>query len=292
MNTILRFASFGAVLAGMGFFVTGCECTEQEQSAEPGENNSNQQTVTECESLKKFVGTSRSSSLAYTDGADLVVDGVNGNIEVNIGSGTDVTVEFQPFSWRGHSKEADAKADIENDLVTTFTDDGSMHVVVSRKDGSFNGLGADIVITLPSGFNGGVDIDPNNGFVEANLGGLAEFVTIKNDGSGDIDVTGASGPLNLVGEFDITVAVSEWSATDGSVKSNGGLGNVTITVPSGANGSIQATSQGGLVISPSPLPADWSEDAAGDNSKTFTFGTVDGGNLVVDGGDDVTILVD
>jgi hypothetical protein len=286
---MLRLASFSALLVGMGAFVTGCECEEVEQNNTDSDNNTSQ-TVTQCESLKKFVGTSTTVSLPYTGGYDLVVEGANGNIDVEIGSGTEVTVEFQPFSWRGFSKESEAKADIENDLVTTFVDDGSMHVEVDRKDGFSSGLGADIVITLPASFDGGVNIDPNNGFVEASLGGQAAFVTIHNDGSGDIDVIGASGPLDLIGEFDITVEVAAWATTDGSVKSNGGLGNVSISVPAGANGSIQAVSQSGVVLSPSPLPADWTEDAAGDNSKTFTFGTDVGGNVVVDAGDDVTIL--
>lgn len=289
MNKFFRLASMSALLVTSGLVATGCECTDQ------GTNEAGQ-SITECESVKKFVGTSFSESVAYTDGYALNFVGVNGNVDVRVGNGTDVVVEFSPFSVRGHSKEADARKDMETDLQTSVTGDGSITVTVDRASGSFNGLGADVVITLPSSFNGLVNIDQNNGYVDVDLDGVTPTaVTIDNDGAGDIDVEGARGQLNITGGFDISVVVAEWAleGQNGEIKSDGQLGDVSITLPTLSAGSIQATSEDGVVIGPSTLPSNWVEDAAGENSKTFSFGLTAAGEpgaiVVMNGAKDVTI---
>ncbi len=267
MNKFMRIASMTAMLATTGFLATGCECQDQGTNAE-GQN------VTQCESLNKFVGSSFTETVAYTPGQALNFDGVNGNVDVRIG-GTDVVVQFTPFSLRGNSREADAKDDMENDLNTSLNADGGINVTVGRNNGAPSGLGADVVITLPSTFDGAVSIKQNNGFVNVQLGGATpSSVAIDNDGSGDIDVSGARGKLTIKGGFDIDVKVAAWGADgqNGEIISDGLLGDVTVSLPTASAGSIQATSEDEVVTGPSPLPEFWAEDANGENSKTFSFG--------------------
>ncbi len=290
MNKFFRLASLTALMATSALVATGCECTDQGTNAEG-------KSVTECESVKKFVGTSYTESVAYTAGMALNFDGVNGNLDIRIGSGNDVSVEFTPFSVRGHSKGADAKEDMETDLRTSVSSDGAINVTVDRASGSFNGLGADVVITLPSTFSGAINIDQNNGFVEADLeGATPTSITIENDGAGDVEVRGARGALNITGGFDIDVIVAEWATagSNGTIKSTGQLGEVKVSLPTASAGSIQAVSEDGLVIGPEPLPINWLVDEAGENSKTFNFGLSDpaeaGANVTVSAEKDVTII--
>jgi hypothetical protein len=277
-----------ALMATTGFLATGCECQDQGTN-EQGQN------VTTCESVKKFVGTSYSESVAYTAGQGLTFNGVNGNVDVNIG-GTEVVVEFTPFSVRGHSKQAEAADDMEQDLQTSLTNDGDIVVEVDRADGSFNGLGADVVITLPSSFDGAVTINQNNGFVDLDLeGALPTSVTVDNDGSGDIDIAGARGALNIKGAFDIDVRVDEWApeGSNGSIISDGSLGDITVSLPTASAGSIEALSETGIVTGPSPLPENWVEEAAAEGSKTFSFGVADatepGAIVQVQAGENISV---
>lgn len=287
MNKFMQLASMTALIVTTGFVATGCECTDQGTNAE-GES------VTECESVKKFVGTSFSETVAYTSGQALNFRGVNGNLEVQIG-GSEVKVQFTPFSLRGHSKDAEAKKDMEEDLQTSVNADGAINVDVTRASGSFNGLGADVVITLPSTFDGAINIEQNNGFVDVDLGGATPTsVAIDNDGAGDIDVTGARGPLTIKGGFDINVAVAAWAAEgqNGSIISDGQLGDITVSLPTASAGSIEAVSEDSVVTGPSPLPENWVEDGA-ENSKTFSFGVTDptepGAVVRVEGAKEITI---
>lgn len=292
MNNIMRLSSMAALIATTGLLATGCECQDQG-------TNSEGQSVTECESVKKFVGTSFSDSETYTSGMDIRFSGVNGNVEIRVGGTDTVSAEFTPFSVRGHSKSEEAAADMENDLTADVLIDGNTVVIdTDRASGSFNGLGADVVVTIPSNFDGALVVNQNNGFVDVDLGGTSvTSVTIDNDGAGDIDVNGARGPLDIKGGFDIDVDVAEWAADgqNGTIISDGQLGDVSISLPTASAGSIQAISQDGVVIGPSPLPENWVEEGE-ENSKTFSFGIADpsepGAIVQVEGAKDVTITAE
>ncbi len=283
MNKFLRLASVTAVLAYGMVLGTGCECYQSTDA------EGNPETV--CESLVRFEGATQSAQLAYNQGDEIVVKGINGNIDVHRGGAADqVTVTFQPFSMRGHSFEDDAVKDMDEDLVLQTDDQGRILIQVSRAGDSSNGLGADMDITLPDGYTGGVNIDVGNGFLTADLsGGTPAFTTVHNDGAGDLDITGAAGKLDILGDFDVSVGVAAWSDQAGQIRSNGNLGDLTVSVPAGANGSIQATCQDGEVTGPSSMPSDWTENEAAPNSKTYTFGVEAGGNVVVDAAKSVAI---
>ncbi len=286
MNKPLRLASVTALLACVTVLATGCECYQgTDENGEP---------TTICESLVRFEGELQNVQLTYNQGDDIVVQGVNGNIDVHRGGAADqVLVAFQPFSMRGHSFEEDAKKDLAEDLIIETDDQGRILIKVSRAGDSSTGLGADMDITLPDGYTGAIDIDVGNGFLTADLsGGTPASTTVHNEGAGDLEITGAAGKLDILGEFDVSVDVAAWSDQDGQIKSNGQLGDLSVTVPAGAEGSIQATCQDGVVTGPSSMPDDWTENPAADNSKTYTFGTADpptGGNVVVDAAKAVNI---
>jgi hypothetical protein len=290
MSKYLRLASMSALLVTTGFFATGCECQDSGTDAEG-------RSVTTCESLQKFVGTKTTETVAYTDGAALNFNGVKGQVDVRIGSGSDVQVEFTPFSWRGFSKEAEATDDIEKDLQTSVNSDGSINVTVSRTSGASSELGADVLITLPAAFNGAVNMNIGSGFVDVDLGSATPTaVTITNDGAGDIAVAGARGPLNIKGSFDIDVGVAEWGPTgaNGSILSDGLLGNVTVSLPTLSAGSIQAQAdQDGIVTGPSPIPSNWEEAVSAPYSKTYSFGLEVAGEpgalVTVQAGENITI---
>ncbi|MBW2455579.1 MAG: hypothetical protein JRI68_13755 [Deltaproteobacteria bacterium] len=279
MNKPLRLASVAAMVAAASLTMgTGCECYQNV------DEQGNPETV--CESLVRFEGELQTMQLTYTQGDDIVVDGVNGNIDIHRGGVADqVSVTFTPFSMRGHSFEEDAKKDLAEDLMLETDDQGRIFIKVGRAGGSSSGLGADMDIILPDGFTGGVNIDVGNGFLDADLsGGTPAFTTVKNTGAGDLDITGAGGPLDIRGDFDVAVTVADWSDQGGEIRSNGSLGELDVTVPAGANGYIQATCQDGEVTEPSSLPADWSVNEAAPNSKTINFGPEpeNGGGVTVD----------
>jgi hypothetical protein len=176
-----------------------------------------------------------------------------------------------------------------NDLTCDVTDDGSRIIVdCSRTSGANDGLGADMVVELPSGYTGGIAIDPGNGYVDGDLGGTQAYTTVINDQAGDITVSNAAGKLDIAGDFNVDVSVSSWSAENGRVISTGQLGDLVLSVPADAMGSIHATCEETPVVGPASPPADWMETGS-DNDKTFTFGT--GGAVEVSASESVTIQV-
>jgi hypothetical protein len=274
MNTILRLASLTALTACAGLFANGCIVSQCED-----ENGNKIANCTQFETPTKYVASDVTETLVYQSGYDLVVDSVNGRIDVERHSGSDVRVTFKRHTLGGNSEadEEQAKDELQNDIHLEANDDGRIFVKTSRSGGS-SALSADIIILLPDAFDGAVVIDQNNGFVDVDLAGMApQAVKVVNDGAGDIRVWGARGKLDLVGDFDIDVSVAEWSDEDGQIITNGGTGDLTITVPASAHGSIQATaSDDGEVLVISPL-LDWNVAEAAYNSKTVTFGDGSGG---------------
>ena len=285
MNKFARLLSMSALIVTTGFVATGCECTDQGTNADGN-------SVTTCESVKKFEGTTITESVDYTPGQALNFSGVNGNVRVDVGTSAQVVVEFTPYSVRGHSKSEEAKEDIENDVMTSLNADGAINVSTDRASGAFNGVGVDVRIYVPAGFDGAVNVQQNNGFVKLYLDeATPTSITVDNDGTGDIDITGARGALDISGDFDIEVTVASWGAAgeNGSIRTDeGGLGNVILRLPAASAGSIRAVSNDEVVVGPSTLPEGWVEEGA-DNSKTFTFGATTGAEVNVTADETVTV---
>jgi hypothetical protein len=288
MNKMVRSSVALVLVAGASFLTTGCavECHE-----ETDPKTGKKVEVCEAVTLTRFEAPERAHTLTYARGSDILIDGTNGDITVQPGGADQVYVTFSPFTMAKEEEEDAAKREMEDLLVTEATDSGGIVIRASRKDGSSSYLGADISVTLPTGYTGGVTVDVGNGFLRADLGGTQKSTTIKNDGAGDLKVDNAAGKLDIVGDFEVDVSVAKWGAAGetGSVRSSGLLGKVSLAVPTDAKGRVQATSKDGVVTGPSPLPSGWEEEAAADNSKTFTFGGGSGANVTCDADEGVTI---
>jgi hypothetical protein len=231
------------------------------------------------ETLVRYEGQDRNESAAYTAGQSLLIRSRMGNVDVIAGSGDSLEVTFQPFTMDTDDNEQIATDQIRNLLKTEVITEGDLLTVqVWREDGASGNLGADIILTLPAGFDGDFQLDEEQGFVEIDLAGRARSTKVTHTGPGDVTVTGASGPLEIdtsVGDAEIDVA--SWGA--GHVTT--GNGDINIWVPAGANGSIQASANSvePVVVGPDPLPADWTVAENSESSKSFTFG--EGGDNVV-----------
>jgi len=290
-NTLVAFASASALLLGLSAQLTGCACQQEQVTDEQG----NSKTLTVCEPLTTYQGTAVDKTIAYTAGQGVEINGANGSVKVRVGGGSDVSVTFSPQTSRAGDEEDQAISEMENDLTLTVRDDGDKIVIeTSKADGSNPYLAANISVTLPSSFAGRADVFSNNGGADVALGGTAPTsVRLKVD-NGSLTLTGAAGTLDVSqgNGTSCDVSVASWGTEDGTISCDSIDSN--ITVPSGANGSIQVQSQSGLIYDPSPLPSDWlaSEDNA-DNSKSFSFGADPGtgGNVVITNDGDIALNV-
>jgi hypothetical protein len=286
MKNLTRLASACALLLGASFLTTGCA---QNCHDETDPDTGKTVRVCEAETVTIFRASEPTvETLAYTAGYNITVKNDNGDVDVRKGSGTDLTVEFRPFSGRAERDEDIAVRDMTEDLELIATADGELVVHANKKDGSNSLLGCDMVVTLPAGFDGAVILDNDNGPLDADLtGGTPASTTLTMDGAGTSNITGAAGPLNIQGASagDTTVTLSsDPLAWGGGTITAGGPGDVTVSVPSGANGSIQIQACGDNAINAPSLPSDWvaSPDNS-DVSQSYTMGS---------GGDNLSITCD
>jgi hypothetical protein len=216
-------------------------------------------------------------SAAYEAGDGVRVVQQNGEITIERGSGSEISATFEPFTFRADDEEDEAKAEMEDDLTLTVEDQGTYVLVrVAKADGSSSYLGADVTVTLPAEFGGGIEVESDNG---------------------GLDLRDASGPLtiDMNNAASTTVEVAAWSAIDGTV--HVGNGDLEFTVASGLEGSIEAIAGGAdpSVIGPNPMPSDWAVEETSATEKIFTFGTdpTAGGRVsLTTGNGDITIFVD
>lgn len=327
MKTGLWFLGMTVLGAGLMTAAAGCELGACEDEAEPAasdagsgaeetegnESSEDKEGCVQFESLKKFVGTSETKQVSWATGGKVRIDSRNGRVVVKAGSAADlISVEFTPFSWRGHTKRDEAVAEIENKLEKVADGDGSGGALVktSRKSGSTSGLGADIVVTLPSNFDGILEIEQDNGFVEVQSVASASAISLTNTGAGDCEIS--AGPsvksttvkcdfdiavYNVadavsvhstgLGDVDVALASVAAGSAGGSVKAD--KGSVKFTVPGSDVFSVQATATGTVDMGTPPSGCTVNEAAA--NSKTLACGT-GGPNYVVTAGADTSFEED
>ncbi len=148
MNPRFRSLALSALSLTVLLAASGCETSNCE--TEEG------QDAVCAESLKKFTvdGTKGTIDVEYEAGSgDLVVDNIKGTIHVDEGLDAGIiSITFEPFTYRGHSKDAEAKDDIENKFSKSFEFDEDQNTYVARTDrgeGSTDELGAEIWVELP-----------------------------------------------------------------------------------------------------------------------------------------------
>ena len=177
----------------------------------------------EAGTLTRFEGTPVSQTIPYASGQAVHIISANGNVKVAGSSSTsEVTVKFSPFTMDKDDNEAGAKNAMNTrlHLIAETETSGEIVLKVTREDGSSGYLGADIEVGLPSGFDGGFEVDQNNGEVTADLrGGVPASTDVQDTGGGSVTVYGAAGPLTIETQAgDASVSVQAWSASDGSIR--------------------------------------------------------------------------
>lgn len=265
MFKALRLASAALLVGLFGVASQGCIV---------GECKSGQENCIQIQAATIWEGTPVTRTLTYTAGKNIRVDGVNGQVTLIRGTSTSqISVKFTPFSIRAGDEETLAQQDMQKDLILTTTDTAASEVLIQtdRTANGSGGLGADIEVTLPSGFDGGVEVDSGNGSIDADLsGGNAAFTTMNIPGAGDITVVGASGKLSITGPFGVDVQIQNWSAVDASTIL--GDRDMTIRIAPGLSGQIEAISGASGVVT-GPTDTAWTETATAPNHKSFVFGT-------------------
>jgi hypothetical protein len=294
MNNILRIASTVALLAGAGTLVQGCLVGDCKDS----QGNKKDNCVT-LEPLTGYNGTDVTDTLTYTAGLDIVITNQNGDIDVEGGAPDgQVLVTFSPFTAGGSepADEAEAKREMEEDLILTSEDATEIHVAAESVDGANGYLGAHIEVKLPAGFDSSVFVESHNGGVQVELMSGTPTDTTVHVNNGTLEVAGAGGKLDI-GQNNGTechVEIASWAPVgdDGIIQCS--WLDSTVVFPSGIDGSIQVESTDGVITDPSPLPADWTASAENvDNAKSFSFGmgTTAGANVRIANSGDIALDV-
>ena len=327
MKTAFGILTAGLLATGLLVSMPGCELTSCEDEDAPAdtsdagegseettgnESDEDNEGCIRFESLKKFVGTSETKQVGWNDGGKLRIESRNGRVTVKAGSGDTFDVEFTPFSWRGHSKKDQAIAEIENKLNKVADGDGSGGALVktSRKSGSSSGLGADIVVTLPAGFNGAIEIEQDNGFIDVQSVGSATSLNVENTGAGDCEINGNSTVTSTTvncdfdievynvadsvnvhakGLGDVTVSIASANAGGGNITAD--KGDVALTMPASGTYSVQATANAEGTVNEGSVPSGCMTQEAAANSKTVSCGA-GGPNYVVSAGADSSFAKD
>lgn len=140
------------------------------------------------ESLTVFEAESQSSTEAYVAGQDVTIQGIYGDIFVTGGDPGEVSVKFQPFNYRGHDHEDEARRELEENLDLNVSNDAGGITVTSDRHDSKNGLGAHITVALPPEFNGTLlvqndgDGPINQGNIDVSYVGEATTLNVVNHG--------------------------------------------------------------------------------------------------------------
>lgn len=271
MNRSLTTFALVALTGALSFAATGCKVS----SCDEGD------VCAKSETLIQYTGNDGTATAAYADGQGISISGVNGSIEVKVG-GSEVSATFSPFTMDTDDQagEDSAKEDLAKNLVLEVSPGDPVVVKVARRDGGSSYLGANVVVTIPSSFNGAFEVAQGNGSTDVNLGSVSPTVTKVISDNGSIDVAGATGRLDIqTDNGDVTVSVSTWGAAgqDGTILS--GLGDVNVSVPDDANGSISLYAPDETVSA--TFPSDWAKEEAAANSVTYTMGDGEGAHVDV-----------
>lgn len=233
-------AFIGALLTGLALTLSGCI----------GGN------VTAAEIVAQSFGTSVSPRV--------VVETYNGHIEVTAGAEAKVLAEATKRS-AGFS-QAEAKDDLKN-VEVKMTQEGDTVRIVARRTGGplfMGNSGASIELTVPAGAS--LDLHTSNGHIRSN--GVTGDI-LMDTSNGALEVDGGGGRLDLAtsnGRIDVEArgAVVDARTSNGQIDFRGSLaegshsfhtsnGRIVITLPSGAQFRIDASTSNGDVSAEFPV---------------------------------------
>ncbi len=170
--------------------LSGCElnCTENENS---------QGGTCVAKSLKRFKGKPQVESVPWSAGDAVQIQGIHGDIVVRKGTGNEVVVTFEPFSYRAHDSGDAARQEMAENLVLSAETDAGVSIV-SARDGGTDGLGARILVALPASFDGHLSLENagassvNPGNLDVQFVGASPKVSMTNEGIGACDLSASS----------------------------------------------------------------------------------------------------
>jgi hypothetical protein len=229
---------------------TGCEVTDC--TTEEGES------AVCSESLQRYTlddGEIEPDALPYSPGMHVSVDGVYGAIQVEEGTTGEVSVLIEPFTYRGHSKDDEAREELESFFAWSFIENGNVvQVTTGRLDGSTNGLGAEITLFLPSDFDGELAVRNrsngpiNPGDIDVNFVGEATLLEIQAESLGDCFVDGAPSVTftQIFCDGEITLRDGSDNVRIASTGLGGGAQVRLSQVGSGAQGGFIETEDGDI----------------------------------------------
>jgi hypothetical protein len=145
-------------------------------------------TGTRCtaKSLVRFDGpASALQAFDRAPGSPLTIDVLYGNVTVQRSGSGKLEVQFFPFAYAAHDEKAVADRELAQNLRVA----ASANLVTVGREGGSNGLGANVVVRVPDGFDGPLTIvnkggGPLNHFdVKVEAVGRATALSVTNQSS-------------------------------------------------------------------------------------------------------------
>ncbi len=304
-----RFRSLSLTAVGLSVIALSAGCEVSKCKTDDGRD------ATCAESLEVYPGDEETLTADYMPGMDLTIEQVKGDILLVPGEPGVVTAIFKPFTYRGHSKDAEAAEDLASGISKEVRTDGNVVVVETLQTGGWDEVGAALTVAIPPEFDGALrvtnhsvgNLDEANIDTEPGAVGNAFAVHMESQGLGFCDLDGTPlivdtyaacrGEIEIVGVSDNVTAYSDgiisddenavrvsWSAisdtASGEIESTDG--QIELNLPSTGNFTIAAATNadGAVQMNPAPDGCELSAD------NVLTCGTGDAQFVVSAGTED------
>lgn len=143
-------------------------------------------TKCSAKSLVRYDGPpSAPQAFDRAPGSPLTIDVLYGNVAVQRSMSGKLEVQFFPFAYAGHDEKALADQQLAQNLRTS----ANANLVTVGREGGSNGLGANVVVRVPDGFDGPITIvnkggGPLNNFdIKVEAVGKASALAVTNQSS-------------------------------------------------------------------------------------------------------------
>lgn len=173
----MRALETSLVAGALALFSVGCSVTCIEDASG---------TKCSAKSLVRYDGApSAPQAFDRAPGSPLTIDVLYGNVELQRSASGKVEVQFFPFAYAGHDEKAVADQQLAQNLRTA----ASGNTVTVGREGGSNGLGANVVVRVPDGFDGPLTIvnkggGPLNNFdIKVAAVGKATALSVSNQSS-------------------------------------------------------------------------------------------------------------
>lgn len=269
MKAALRNVGLLALSVGLLGMLTGCEVSDCDDQSDDADG-----TCVEGKSLDKFVADEDDeASVFYNDGQDIKVLSVNGELRVRPGSDeTKAVLRYRRFVFRAYDTPIEeVQADLEKLVVEARpTDTGAAGFDVDRLGGPA-GLGADLTLLVPPGFNGTLDLTQDNGPTDIGYVGDARGVLLNSE-NGRCEV--AAGGAELIdlycGNGDLSASVAAVPETFVSGDFETGNGTIVLSFPAAAKFNVQAQAHDGGVVDVTNVHTGCAVNASSESAKTIS----------------------